>query len=49
MKITMQHIIESQTEYCVICKEKKGGKFTVFYVDRPDDKFYFAVCRDCLQ
>ena len=47
--ITLQHIIESQTEYCAICKERKGGPFTVFYVDKDGDKYYFAICRECLE
>lgn len=30
MKVTLQHIIESQEEYCAICKKRKDGRFTVF-------------------
>lgn len=49
MEVTLQHIIESHDEYCAICKERKGGRFTVFYVDKDGEKFYFAVCRECLK
>lgn len=49
MKITMQHIIESDREYCHICKKYKAGKFTIFYVERHEEKWYFGVCRECLQ
>ncbi len=48
-KVTMSHIIESQEEHCAICGEDKGGPFTVFYIDKDDDKYYFAVCRACLE
>jgi len=44
----MQHIIESHTTRCVICGERKGGRFTVFYVDKDGDEYCFDVCRDCL-
>lgn len=48
MKVTMRHIIESKEEYCAICNERKDGPFTVFYIDKDDEKYYFAVCRKCL-
>lgn len=48
-EVTLNHIIESQTEYCAICKENKAGRFTIFYVDKDGEKFYFSVCRECLQ
>ena len=49
MEVTMQHIIESHDEYCAICKKRKDGRFTVFYIDKDGEKFYFAVCRECLK
>ena len=44
MTVTMQHIIESYTTRCAICGESKGGRFTTFYIDKDDDKYFFDVC-----
>ena len=48
-EVTLQHIVEGHVEYCAVCKEHKEGRFTVFYVDKDGERFYFAVCRECLQ
>ena len=39
----VQHIVEEETELCVVCLKRKAGRFTVYnYASK-----YIPVCIDC--
>jgi len=45
MKLEANWIIESHDEFCLICRQSKGGKFLI--VELPKKK-YGAFCEECL-
>ena len=49
MKLNANWIIESHDEYCPLCRERKGGRFLVIYLDEAGYKKYVAICEECLK
>lgn len=52
MKI--EHIVETQGEFCIRCHKRKRGKFMIIYLESEDSPYirnrvYIAICKECLE
>jgi len=41
-------IEETHSEYCVVCKQNKKGRFLIIHLTKAGLKTYLAVCEQCL-